>query len=374
MSQVKVGDVERAVARWFPPERAEEWDKNGLLAGDPDAAVTGVLVALDPTPATIRAAMDAGANVLVTHHPAFLKPPQWLTPGRGSAGTVFSALSKGVALINAHTSLDRDGRAQALLPERLGLSVTKPLERSVQPMALVTTFVPESAADRVAEAMAGAGAGRIGDYERCSFSVEGEGRFTAPPDASPAAGEPGSANRAAERRIEMVAPRSRARGVVAAAAAAHPYEEPLVTVAEVDLARNAARLGAVSDVPGAVSLGAFAQRCADTFGVDPRVWGDAGREVRRVATATGSAGSLIGDALAARCDVLVAGEVRYHDALDAAGAGLAVVELGHDVTEWPLVTLLEQAVRSVAGLDGTSVHVAAPEPAWWTCHRSEERP
>jgi putative NIF3 family GTP cyclohydrolase 1 type 2 len=72
VSRVTVGDVERAIAKRFPTEWAEEWDRVGLLAGDPDREVTGVVLALDPTRAAIAHAAGVGANVVVTHHPAFL--------------------------------------------------------------------------------------------------------------------------------------------------------------------------------------------------------------------------------------------------------------------------------------------------------------
>lgn len=368
MSTVRVSDIERAIASRFPVERAEDWDRCGLLAGDPDVPVTGVVLALDPTRAAISAAADRGANVLVTHHPAFLTPPHSVMPGRGSAGVVFAALSSGVALINAHTNLDRDAAAQSLLPESLGLNPVKPVERSLQPMALVTVFVPEKAVERVVSAMAGAGAGRIGAYERCSFSAEGIGAFTPPRDASPCVGTPGVPSTAPERRVEMVAPTQRVRGVVAAAVAAHPYEEPLVTVGEVRIARNEARLGMVCETrdKAPMALSALVAHAAAVYSVTPRVWGDADLPVTRIATGTGSAGSLIGDALAAGAQALVAGEVRYHDALDAVEAGLAVVELGHDVTEWPLVSLLEKAVRSVRDIDQQAVHTLPAKPGWWT--------
>jgi len=144
MIQVRVGDIERAVARDFPVEWAEEWDRVGLLAGDPDAEVTGVVLALDPTRAAIASAASLGANVVVTHHPAFLKMPEWLTPGRGSAGVLFSALSSGIALLNAHTNLDRAPSAGRLLPAALGLEPIRPIERALMPLALVTVFVRTS--------------------------------------------------------------------------------------------------------------------------------------------------------------------------------------------------------------------------------------
>jgi putative NIF3 family GTP cyclohydrolase 1 type 2 len=366
---VRVSDIDRAIASEFPLERAEDWDRCGLLAGDPDALVTGVALALDPTREAVAATVAAGANVLVTHHPAFLKTPQWLTPGRGSAGVVFDALSAGVALVNAHTNLDRDVRAQALMPDALGLSVRKPLERSVQPMSLVTVYVPTAEAERVIDAMTAAGAGRIGDYERCSFSVEGTGAFTPPADAAPCIGTPSERSTAAEMRIEMVCPSGRSRGVVSAAVAQHPYEEPLVTVAEVAIARNNARLGAVC-VPDvettALTLSDLVARASRAYHVTPRVYGDPDAVLTRIATATGSAGSVIGDALAAGAQALVAGEVRYHDALDAAAAGLAIVELGHDVSEQPLVGLLHEAVLATPGIDSATVRVLPWRPGWWT--------
>jgi putative NIF3 family GTP cyclohydrolase 1 type 2 len=367
MSRVTTADIERAIAGRFPTEWAEDWDRVGLLAGDPEREVTGVVLALDPTREAIAHAVALKANVLVTHHPAYLKVPNWLTPGRGAAGVLFAALDAGVALINAHTNLDRAPDAGNLLPNALGLETIKPIERSTMPMALVTVFVPPDHAEKVAQAMSGAGAGRLGKYEGCRFvSAGGVGSFTPDAEAIPYTGMPGERSDATEVRLEMVAPRTRARGVVAAARGAHPYEEPLITSADVEIARSSARMGMLNRAPDGMTLGALATVAAGAFKVTPRIWGDPETVLGRVATATGSASSLVGDVLASKASALVAGEVRYHDALDALEMGLAIVELGHDVSEWPLVTLLEDAVRSVPGLDAHAVHVMPATPGWWT--------
>lgn len=367
MSPTLVSDIERAIAARYPLEWAEDWDRCGLLAGDPDRKVTGVVLALDPTRHAIARALELGANVVVTHHPAFLKTPSWLTPGRGAAGVLFAAMDARVALINAHTNLDRAPAAGTLLPGALGLEPIKPIERSAMPMALVTVFVPATHAERVAKAMSGAGAGRIGDYEGCRFvSAEGEGAFTPSPTAEPFVGAGGEPSTAAEVRLEMVAPRTHARGVVAAARGAHPYEEPLIVSADVEIARSTARMGMLNRAPAGLTLEALVAGASNAFGITPRVWGDPATPLERVATATGSASSLVGDVLASGAQALVAGEVRYHDALDALEMGLAIVELGHDVSEWPLVSLLEDAVRSVSGLDAANVHTLPATPGWWT--------
>jgi len=372
VSSTTVADVERAVSAAFPTEWAEDWDKVGLLAGDPERVVTGVVFALDPTRAALAECVRLGANVLVTHHPAFLTPPSLVRPGRGAGGVVFAALDAGVALINAHTNLDRAPSAASLLADVLGLTVSKPIERRTMPMSHITVFVPATASERVVTAMLGAGAGRIGEYSGCSYtSAEGSGIFTPGAHSAPTSGgvgrsAGGHSEVTSEVRVEVVAPRSRARGVVSAARAAHPYEEPLIVATDVEIARSVARMGSLCTAREPMTLEELAVLAAASFGVTPRVWGPADTRLARIATATGSAGSLIGDVIASGAQALVAGEVRYHDALDALEAGLCIIELGHDVSEWPLVSLLHRAVEGIVGLDPESLHVLESKPGWWT--------
>ena len=132
MPSLTVGALERALLAEFPAADAETWDRTGLTVGDPARLVTGVAVALDPTVEAIEAAAEAGANVLVTHHPAFLAPPDSFAPATSpavSAGAgVWKAVERGVALMAFHTALDVSARAQRVLPGMLGLSFERVLE------------------------------------------------------------------------------------------------------------------------------------------------------------------------------------------------------------------------------------------------------
>jgi hypothetical protein len=87
-------------------------------------------------------------------------------------------------------------------------------------------FVPPEALDSVRDALFAAGAGRIGDYERCSWYTEGTGTFFGGEGTEPAAGEAGREERVAELRLETVYPAEREEDVVRALREAHPYEEP----------------------------------------------------------------------------------------------------------------------------------------------------
>lgn len=364
---VLIRDIDLHLSRVFPHEWAEDWDRVGLSAGDSSRAVAGVLLTLDPTRAAIARALALGANVLVSHHPAALTPPARVTPGRGPGGVLFAALDSRVALIAEHTNLDRAPQGARALPEALGLAPLDPIERALQPMTRVTVYAPRGAAPALVDAMAAAGAGRIGAYERAAFLSEGTGEFTPTAAAVPYVGAIGVPEVTDELRIEMVCPAGSTAAVTAAARGAHPYEEPLVVAEAVTIARGAARMGmqCASDIP--LTLRALAERAAARLGTTPRVWGnDADVPLGKIVTATGSASSLVGDVISGSADALVCGEVRYHDALDAVEAGLSIIELGHDVSEWPLVEVLARAVRETPDLDSALVFVDTPSAAWWT--------
>ena len=368
----------------FPFSWAEPWDRIGLLLGDREAAIDGVLVTLDPSLDAIDTCRRAGANVLLTHHPAFLTTPAFIGPDTGAGGVAYAAASQGVALVACHTNLDRAPDGASSLARALGLPDGEPAESGTQPMAMITVFVPVSPEEtraRIASAMSDAGAGRIGLYADCSFSGAGTGRYleldglgmpirnadadnAATGDSRNGAGRP-APTQVAEERLEMVCAPADADRVVAAAREAHPYVEPLIIRTECGIARGAARLGRVSDLSEPTTLAQLAAQAALTFGSTPRVWGDPARWISRVATATGSAGGLLGDIQDSGADALVAGEVRYHDALTAMASGLGgIIELGHDVSEWPLVPILADAVRTA--YPDIPIRVDPPHSVWWT--------
>lgn len=112
----------------FPFEWAEDWDRVGLLAGDPDATVSRVFVTLDATLASLEAARAAGANVLLTHHPAFLDALETVTADSAGAAVAFQAVAAGIALVNCHTNLDRAPDGADALPAALVLPSLGPLE------------------------------------------------------------------------------------------------------------------------------------------------------------------------------------------------------------------------------------------------------
>jgi len=355
-----VGDVVAAMQRRYPPAWAEEWDAVGLVCGDPQALVHRILLAVDPAPAVVDEAIDWGADVLLTHHPLLLRGVHSVAATTAKGRAVHRLIRNDVALFAAHTNADnaRPGVSDALA-DALGLRDLEPLVPQTEGLDKIITFVPHGDTERVLDALADAGAGRIGNYERCGYLLEGTGTFRPLAGASPTIGSVGDVERVPETRLEMVLPRARRADVVAALRSAHPYEEPAFDVVELapfDARRGLGRVGAL---PRAEPLDDFAARVAAALpstvaGV--QVAGDPATPVTRVAVCAGAGDSLLGAAAGADVDVYVTADLRHHPAGEAVEAGgPALVNVSHWASEWPWLALAAQLLVDDLDAQGTVV-------------------
>jgi dinuclear metal center YbgI/SA1388 family protein len=331
----------------YPTSWAEPWDRVGLHVGDPTWRAERALVALDPTPEVVAEARDRGAGLLITHHPLLFRPLERLAPTDVLAATALAAAEARVAVVACHTNADvaRPGVSDALA-ESLGIEVTGVL-RSTDAGARVklVAFVPSEATAKVLDALAEAGAGVIGEYTHCSFRVAGTGTFLPSDQANPVLGDRGTLNEVAEDRLEMVVPREALPAAVAALLGAYPYEEVAYDVYPL-AGPTGLGFGRVGRVAEPLDASALAERCRTVLGTAVRLAGPSDRPVRTVAVCGGSGADLIEDAARAGVDAYVTGDVKHHRALDAAAAGLTVIDAGHFGTEWPFVPHLAARLRA----------------------------
>jgi dinuclear metal center YbgI/SA1388 family protein len=349
-----VSDWLAVLDEMYPPAWAEEWDSSGFQAGDRGWPAPRVLVALDPTEPVVSEARDRGCGLLITHHPLVFRPLQSLDVADPVARTAAQALASRVAVAACHTNADVAGPGVSdALAEALGLEITGVLRRTeAGGRVKLVTFVPADATAKVLDAVAAAGAGVICEYTHCSFRVRGTGTFLPSERSHPVLGERGQLNEVEEDRLEVLVPRDRLQRVIEAMVQAHPYEEVAHDVYPLTLGGGMG-LGRMARPRERLTVGDLARRCRERLGSDVRVAGDPQGEVRTAALCGGSGAALIGDAVRSGADVYVTGDVKHHQALDALGAGLTVVDAGHRGTEWPFVAHLAARLREVGGhLDG----------------------
>jgi dinuclear metal center YbgI/SA1388 family protein len=340
-----LADVVALVHGWYPPDTADAQDAVGLVAGDPVQPVRRILLAVDPVQAVADEAAEWEADLLLVHHPLFLRPVHGVAETTPKGRTLATLTRAGCALLTAHTNADRasPGVSDALAAA-LGLTGTRPVRSQGDPLDKLTVYVPQADADRLRAALAEAGAGRIGDYDQASFSTPGEGRFRPLAGAHPAIGRVGELEIVGEARVEVVLDRRIRSRVVRAMLAAHPYEEPAWDVVELaDAGTAPTGQGRIGDVEP-TTLGAFARQVARALPATARgvlVAGDPERAVRRVAVAGGAGDFLLDDVRRTDADVFVTSDLRHHPATEfVAHGGPALVDVSHWAAEW---TWLPQA-------------------------------
>ncbi len=375
-----LAEVVDALDRHYPPRTAEAWDAVGLVAGDPEQPVRRVLFAVDPTAAVVEEAVAWGADLLVTHHPLLLRPVHSVAATTPKGALLHRLVRAGVALHVAHTNADaaQDGVAHALA-EAVGLVDLEPLVALPgEPRDKHVVFVPEAQAQAVLDAMADAGAGRLGEYSRAAWLGPGTGTFLPGPGARPAIGTPGVVERVMETRVEMVAPRRLRAAVVAAMRAVHPYEEPAADVVEVAVPDEPTGTGRVGRLARPLTLRAFGERVAAALPATEqgvRLAGDPGATVERVAVVGGSGDSLFDAVRAAGVDAYLTADLRHHPAselreraeFEAGGSPDGrpfLVDVAHFASEWPWLPRAAARLRAdlAAGVAGAGADAGTTGP------------
>jgi dinuclear metal center YbgI/SA1388 family protein len=335
--------------RFAPPALAADWDNVGLLFGDGTAGVHRILTCLTVTPAVVAEAVAEQADLIVTHHPILFRGAKRLSTNTADGRLLWPLARAGVAVYSPHTAFDNTtGGINDALARRLGLTDVAPLRRrDVERKCKVVVFVPDADLQKVSDAMFAAGAGVIGQYEQCSFRLAGTGTFYGTDSTNPTVGQKGRREDVSEWRLEVVCPEAILTPVLAAMRSAHSYEEPAFDVYPLRPLPGPGGEGRVGDLPSAIGLRELAARVKGELkagGV--QVVGDPDRPVRRVAVACGAAGEFLADAVRARADVFLTGEMRFHDYLSAEAQGIGLILPGHYATERPAVEELAGRLQS----------------------------
>jgi dinuclear metal center YbgI/SA1388 family protein len=372
---VPLADVIDVLDAAYPPRLARDWDSVGLVCGDPAEAVDSVTIAVDATPAVVDEVPDRG--LLLAHHPLLLRGVDTVAASTAKGALLHRLIRTGRALFTAHTNADAasPGVSDALAAA-LGLAVDEVLAPVAAGPDLDkwVVFVPPENADAVREALFAAGAGQIGDYSHCSWSVTGIGQFLPHGGASPAIGSVGTVERLPEDRVEVIAP-ARLRGrLLTAMRAAHPYEEPAFDILALAPIPGSAGLGRIGSLPTPEPLSAFVSRVQDalpatSWGV--RASGESDAKVSRVAVCGGAGDSLLDTVAAADVQAYVTADLRHHPVDEHRRVSdVALVDVAHWASEYPWCAQAAELLRCHFS-DSLPVRVSTVRTDPWNVGRNE---
>lgn len=329
-----IQDVINLLEELAPTPYAEDFDNVGLLVGNKNAEVEGILITLDTLETVVDEAIEKECNLIVSFHPIIFKGLKKLTGKTYVERVVIKAIQHNIAIYAIHTALDNALQGvNDIICNTLGLSNKRILIPQKNTIKKLTTYVPESAAEQLREKLFEAGAGNIGNYECCSFNTEGVGTYKGNDNSNPVVGEKGKLQKESEVMVSVTFLKHVESTVLKTLFATHPYEEVAYEVITLDNQNQHIGMGMVGELPEAKdSLEVLKTIKQKMKASSVRYSKFHKKTIKTIAVLGGSGAFAIGAAKAAGADLLVTSDLKYHDFFSAENE-ITVADIGHYESE-----------------------------------------
>jgi len=350
-----------ALEQIAPPSLAESWDNVGLLVGDPNQEISRILLTIDYSAAVAEEGRTEKCDLVIAYHPPIFQALKRVVAGN----PIFDAIRRGVAIYSPHTALDvAEGGTNDMLADVLGLTDRRPLKNGEAKgtQYKLVVFVPIEAVEKVSRALFDAGAGTIGNYSSCSFRSAGTGTFFGESGAEPKVGQTGRLEKVDEIRLETVVPIGEVDAVIRALRESHPYEEAAFDLNVLAAPAGNKGHGRIGSIPP-TGRGELFERIKRELGIGHLlIAGPVEGTVTRAAVCAGACGNMLDDAIKGKAELYLTGEIRHHDAVKAAAAGLTVVCTLHSNSERAVLKRLAKRLEETAGMPGMVISSEDRDP------------
>lgn len=317
-----------------PLSLQENYDNSGLLIGDPNIEINKALISLDITDEVIDEAINANCNLIISHHPLIFKSIKRLTGNSLTERLIIKSIKNDIAIYAIHTNLDNiNNGVNAMLASKLGITKTRILLPSDNKLNKIVCFCPINFADKVRKAMFDAGAGKIGNYDNCSYNIEGVGSFRALENSNPFVGNKGELHYEKETRIETIVSEFNTDTVIKKMIEAHPYEEVAYDIYPLQNKSLFSGAGMIGELEKELEIQDFLHFVKEKLNATHiRHNKLLSKKVRKIAICGGSGSFLIHTAHRQKADVFITGDIKYHEFFEHQG-DMTIVDAGHFETE-----------------------------------------
>lgn len=343
---MKIKEITNYLESIAPLAYQESYDNSGLIVGNKNDEVKGVLVCLDSTEEIVEEAIEKGCNLIVAHHPIVFGGLKKITGKNYVERTIIKAIKNDIAIYAIHTNLDNviEG-VNGKIAEKLGLTNTKVLSPKIGMLKKLITYVPLEAKDKLINALFEAGAGKIGNYSECSFSSNGVGSYLANEKATPYKGELLKRHIEAEEKIEVIYPKNIEANLVLSLEAAHPYEEVAYDLVSISNTSDRVGAGIIGELKEEVDALEFLKNLKTTMKTNcVRHTKTLGNKIKTVAVCGGAGSFLLKSAIGQQADVFITGDFKYHEFFDAEDH-LIIADIGHFESEQFTIELLVSILK-----------------------------
>lgn len=331
---MKIKEVVKIIEEVAPLSYQEGYDNAGLIVGDVNTEVSGILICLDSTEQIVDEAISKKCNLIVAHHPIVFSGLKKFNGNNYIERTIIKAIKNDVAIYAAHTNLDNAYLGVNFkIAEKIGLKNCSVLSPKKQFLKKIAVYCPKSDAEKVRNAMFKFGAGAIGKYEECSFNSFGQGTFKAGEDTNPYVGNMGELHKEDEVKIEVVVENYRLAGVVKSMIENHPYEEVAYDIFSLDNELSTVGSGLIGELSEEEDEISFLNKLKTNLKTDCiRHTKCLNKKVKKVALCGGAGSFLLSSAIKSGADVFITGDFKYHQFFDAEDQ-IVIADVGHYESE-----------------------------------------
>ncbi|MFY7963706.1 MAG: Nif3-like dinuclear metal center hexameric protein [Chitinophagaceae bacterium] len=342
-----IAEIITPLEKFAPTFYQESYDNCGLLTGNSNWKCSGVICTLDVTEAVVLEAKEKGCNLIVAHHPIIFGGLKKITGKNYVEQTVIAAIKNDIAIYAIHTNLDNViNGVNNKIADKLGLINRRILAPKQNLLSKLFVFVPENAVEKVKEAIFDAGAGHIANYSECSFSSQGIGTFKGNENSNPTIGEPMIRSTISEVKIEVILPNYLQHYVVAKMIEAHPYEEVAYDIVSLNNHYQQVGSGLIGDLELGVGELEFLQLLKKQFGLQViKHTKFLNKPIKKVALCGGAGSFFTKNAIAAKADIYITSDIKYHEFFDAENK-IVIADIGHWESEQFTVELLMEILQS----------------------------
>ncbi|PHK49746.1 Nif3-like dinuclear metal center hexameric protein [Staphylococcus edaphicus] len=320
----------KVINKHVPFKTAESWDNVGLLVGDKEAKVSGIITALDCTEDVVNEALTNQCNTIICHHPLIFKGIKHITQEEGYGSILRKLIKQDINLIALHTNLDVYPKGvNAMLANKLKLDNQTILNPEIQSYYKVQVFIPKDHLSGFKHKLSEAGLAEEGDYQYCFFESQGNGQFKPIDGADPHIGELNQITTVAEYKLEFMIDEDQKQLAQQLIMKYHPYETPVFDF--IELQKEASYgLGMKGQLQEPMNVKTFVKHVKTQLKLSSvRFTGDINTNIETVAIIGGSGIGFEYDAANKGADIFVTGDVKHHDALDAKIGGLNLLDITH---------------------------------------------
>ena len=329
-----VNDIAKILEELSPLYYAEDFDNVGLLVGNPNQKVTGILVTLDTLENVVDEAIAKKCNLIVSFHPIIFTGLKKITGQTYVERVVMKAIANNIAIYSMHTALDNSNLGvNSKICDVLGIKNTKILIPKKGTLKKLTTYVPKASVENLKDALFKAGAGTIGNYSNCSFSTKGLGTFKANKKANPTVGKIGETHQEEEILLSITFLSQYKSKIMTALFKNHPYEEVAYDIVSLDNSNQNMGMGMIGELKNEVDENTFFKQLKAKMNAQGiRHSSFLGKKIKKVAVLGGSGAFAISAAKAANADVFITADIKYHQFYEAENSFI-IADIGHFETE-----------------------------------------